>query len=165
MSADDAFAVPGEQWDRVSPRLATLRRSVTLGLAGVLVVGAVALAVLFPDRRFAAVAFAVAVVLVAGWVMFLVGRQVAAWGWVERVDDLVVTRGVLWRRLDVVPYARMQLVDVTSGPLERAFGVATVRMHTAAPGTQAHLPGLPPEQARLLRDRWTERGESLAAGL
>src|SRR5581483_5695183 len=58
-----------------------------------------------------------------------------AWGYVEREDDLIVSRGLVFRRLTVVPYGRMQLIDVTAGPLARAFGIATVQMHTAAAAT------------------------------
>lgn len=165
MSAEDPFAVPGEPWSRVSPRLAGLRRLVTAVAAGLALAVLAVLAFTVPDRRPVLAGVAVGVLVVAAWVAHLVGRQVAAWGWVERDDDLVVTRGLMWRRLDVVPYARMQLVDVTSGPLDRAFGLATVRLHTASPSTRAHLPGLPPDEARRLRDRWSQRGEALAAGL
>lgn len=42
------------------------------------------------------------------------------------------SRGLLVRRLSVVPDGRMQFVDVTAGPVERAFRLATVKLHTAA---------------------------------
>src|SRR5204863_420924 len=61
-----------------------------------------------------------------GWVV--VGRSVRSWGYAERADDLLVTRGVLNRQLVVVPYGRMQFVDVTAGPLDRRFGLATVQL-------------------------------------
>jgi hypothetical protein len=105
------------------------------------------------------------VVAVSAWGWWFTALSVAAWGWVERDQDLVVTRGRLWRRIDVVPYGRMQLVDVTAGPLQRAFGIATVRLHTASPSSRAHLPGLAPQDASRLREQLTERGESRAAGL
>ena len=62
----------------------------------------------------------------------------------EREDDLYITHGVLFRSLVAVPYGRMQLVEVASGPLERAFGLATVTMKTASPETNAPSPGWPP---------------------
>jgi membrane protein YdbS with pleckstrin-like domain len=42
-------------------------------------------------------------------------------------------------RLSVVPYGRMQFIDVVAGPIERAYGLATVRMHTAAAADRAPL--------------------------
>ena len=59
----------------------------------------------------------------------------------------------------------MQLVEVESGPLERAFGIATVSLKTASVETNATIPGLPPEEAARLRDRLTELGEARASGL
>jgi uncharacterized protein len=94
-----------------------------------------------------------------------VGRRFGSWGYAEREDDLLVRRGVMFARLSVVPYGRMQFIDVTAGPLERAFGLATVRLHTAAAATDARIPGLEREDAARLRDRLAELGEAQAAGL
>ena len=105
-------------------------------------------------------------VLVAGALSWrFVGRRYGSWGYAERDDDLLVRRGVMFARLSVVPYGRMQFIDVTAGPLERAFGLATVRLHTAAATTDARIPGLAREEAARLRDRLAELGEAQAAGL
>ena len=95
----------------------------------------------------------------------VVGRSVRSWGYAERADDLLVTSGVLNRQLVVVPYGRMQFVDVTAGPLDRRFGLATVQLHTAAAATDAQIPGLVPAEAARLRDRLAARGEAGAAGV
>ncbi|MDG4765582.1 PH domain-containing protein [Solwaraspora sp. WMMD406] len=92
-------------------------------------------------------------------------RAVLAWGYAERDNDLLVRHGLLIRRLSIVPYARMQFVDVTAGPLERAFDLATVQLHTAAAASDARVPGLPPAEASRLRDRLTALGEVRAEGL
>jgi membrane protein YdbS with pleckstrin-like domain len=92
-------------------------------------------------------------------------RRVQAWAYREREDDLLVRRGVLFSRLSVIPYGRMQFIDVTAGPVERSFRLATVRMHTAAAASDARIPGLEAEEAARLRDRLAELGEAKAAGL
>ena len=148
---------------RVSPRLATLRRLLTV------VGGLLAVAVLTALGWFIATWLAV-VVAIAGlallvWVWVAVGRRVRSWGYAERAEDLLVTQGILVRRLVVVPYGRMQFVDVTAGPLDRRFGLATVQLHTAAAATDAQIPGLVPEEAARLRDRLAARGEAGAAGV
>jgi membrane protein YdbS with pleckstrin-like domain len=97
--------------------------------------------------------------------LVLVGRTWRSWGYVEREDDLYITHGVLFRSLVAVPYGRMQLVEVQSGPLERAFGLATVTLKTASVETNASIPGLVPAEASRLRDRLTELGEAHASGL
>jgi len=92
-------------------------------------------------------------------------RRVLSWGYAERADDLVVSRGVLVRRTTVVPYGRMQFLDVTAGPFERAFGLATVQLHTAAAASDARIPGLLAAEAARLRDRLAQLGEARAQGL
>ncbi|HEX2313456.1 MAG TPA: PH domain-containing protein, partial [Thermomonospora sp.] len=77
----------------------------------------------------------------------------------------VITSGVLVRRLVVVPYGRMQVVDVSAGLLERWMGIATVRLHTAAAATDARIPGVPAAEAAQLRDRLARRGEARSMGL
>ncbi|MGB8945519.1 PH domain-containing protein [Streptomyces sp. NBC_01283] len=109
---------------------------------------------------FAAVPLAL---VVWGWPML--GRNWRSWRYAERADDLLISRGVLWREETIVPYGRMQLVEVTSGPVERHFGLASVQLHTAAAATDARIPGLIPEEAERLRDRLTELGEARSAGL
>jgi membrane protein YdbS with pleckstrin-like domain len=104
-------------------------------------------------------------VLGAAWIWWLVGRQVRSWGYAEREDDLLVRHGVLWRTVVVVPYGRMQYVDVYAGPVDRAFGLAKVQLHTASAGTDAYIPGLRPPEAARLRDRLASRGEARLAGL
>jgi membrane protein YdbS with pleckstrin-like domain len=103
----------------------------------------------------------VAALLGAGFVH----NRYRAWGYQERDEDLLVRRGVMIRRLSVVPYGRMQLVEVTAGVVERMFGLSTVRLHTAAARSDARIPGLEPEEAARLRDRLAALGEAKAAGL
>lgn len=105
------------------------------------------------------------VVLLAGWRVVAIVRAVHAWGYAEREHDLLVRHGLLVRRLSIVPYSRMQFVDVSAGPLERAFDLATVQLHTAAAASDARVPGLRPAEASRLRDRLTALGEDRAEGL
>ncbi|AVT42016.1 PH domain-containing protein [Plantactinospora sp. BB1] len=106
-----------------------------------------------------------AVVVATVWRLTVIVRAVRAWGYAERDHDLLVRHGLLVRRLSIVPYARMQFVDVTAGPLERAFDLATVQLHTAAAASDARVPGLRPAEASRLRDRLTALGEDRAEGL
>jgi len=97
--------------------------------------------------------------------LVLLPRSLRSWGYAERADDLLVRHGLLIRRLSIVPYGRMQFVDVTAGPLERMLGLATVQLHTAAAASDAKIPGLPPQEAARLRDRLAALGEARAEGL
>jgi hypothetical protein len=100
----------------------------------------------------------------AGTAVFLRNRY-RSWAYREREEDLLVARGVLIRRVSVVPYGRMQFVEVTAGPVERWFKLATVQLHTAAAASNARIPGLEREEAARLRDRLATLGEAKAAGL
>ncbi|MET9019764.1 PH domain-containing protein [Actinopolymorpha sp. NPDC004070] len=164
MAMDTLFAPPGERWQPVSPRLCQLRRVILAFWTGLLGLAAAVAAGLLLGWGYAAAVVAVAA-LVFGWGWWLVGRNWRSWGYAERGDDLLVTHGVLFRTLVVVPYGRMQFVDVTAGPAERKFGIAKVQLHTATPATDAEIPGLPPEEAERLRDRLAALGEARAAGL
>ena len=154
-----------DAWTPVSSRLVTARR-ITLALAYLLVVvGVVALFVIPDIPRWVAIACSIAAVLVFIWLWWLIGRRVRSFGYCERGDDLLVTSGILFRRLVIVPYGRMQLVDVKAGPIDRWLGVTTVQLHTAAATTDASIPGLVPDVAADLRDRLARRGEQRSAGL
>jgi membrane protein YdbS with pleckstrin-like domain len=63
---------------------------------------------------------------------------------------LYVARGWLWRRWQVVPHARIETVDIKSGPLLRAFGLVAVQVATAAAGGGTEIPGLEPPAADAL---------------
>jgi len=165
LDARDAspFDPVGVDWQRVSPRLATVRL-ISAGLSLVLpLVGAPLLPALTGVRVLWVVP--AIVVAVAVWVAVVVPRQVRAIGYAERDDDLLIRKGVLFRSLVVVPYGRMQFVDVQAGPLDRWGGIARVQLHTASPGSDASIPGLVPTEADRLRDRLAARGESRLAGL
>lgn len=152
-------------WTPVSPRLATARR-IVLALFGALgAVGVIVLAVLSSVPTWIPAAAAGAGVVILVWLWWLIGRRVRSFGYAERDGDLLVTSGILFRRLVIVPYGRMQLVDVKAGPIDRALGVTTVQLHTAAATTDAKIPGLLPQVAADLRDRLAARGEQRSAGL
>ena len=159
----EPFDPPDAPWVRVSPKLATLRRTLLLVLDLPVVVLAAVLLGLW--QAWLGIVVAVVGLGSVGWGFAVVGRRVRSWGYAERADDLLVTRGILNRQLVVVPYGRMQYVDVTAGPLDRRFGLATVQLHTAAAATDAQIPGLVPQEAARLRDRLAARGEASTAGL
>jgi len=160
MSAEEAQS---ENWLRPSRRLLVLRRLEVAALT------LVAFLVAFVMASLGSVAVWLAcmgaVLLLGLGAERFVSRRFHAWGYAEREDDLLVRRGVMFSRLSVVPYGRMQFIDVSAGPLERSFKLATVRMHTAAAASDARIPGLDRAEAARLRDRLAEVGEARAAGL
>jgi membrane protein YdbS with pleckstrin-like domain len=158
------FAPPGLDWRPVSTRLRRLRRAVLATLLAVLV-PLVALSLGLLVAAWAGVAGGAVLVLAGAWAWSLIGRNWRSWGYCERDEDLLITHGVLFRQLVVVPYGRMQFVDLTAGPLDRRVGIATIELHTATTATDATIPGLEADEAARLRDRLTALGEASAAGI
>ncbi|MET8573026.1 PH domain-containing protein [Streptomyces sp. NPDC004783] len=150
-------------WTGLPPGLLRMRRLLLVVWTGLLTIAAGIVPALLLAPAWAASALLPPALLVWGWRML--ERNWRSWRYAERADDLLISRGVLWREETVVPYGRMQLVEVKSGPVERHFGLARVQLHTAAAATDAAVPGLDPKEAERLRDRLTELGEARSAGL
>lgn len=105
------------------------------------------------------------IVLIALITLIILPRQAKAIGYMLRDDDIVFRKGILWQRMIAVPYGRMQLVDITQGPLDRAFGVTQLKMVTAAATTGVQIPGLTQAAAEALRDTLIEVAETRRTGL
>jgi uncharacterized protein len=167
LDRDPLFLDPELDWQPVSPKLVTERR-LPLLLLPLLAVGSAVLAVSTHSAASQVVWWAVAVLLVAGAVLgwfVLVPRVASSWRYAERDDDLLVRRGRLFRRLTVVPYGRMQVIEVSANPVSHRLGIARVTLVTASAETDATIPGVPTETAHALRDRLAAKGEASAAGL
>ena len=68
-------------------------------------------------------------------------------------DRLRVVRGVLFHSDTVVPFGRVQHIDVDQGPVERALDIATMTLHTAGShNASVSLPGLGRELANDMRE-------------
>ena len=162
---DTAFAAPdGVPWQRLPAALAWYRRLVTG--AACLTAGAGGTVLLFLwDLPVLAGAWAGLALVAAAVLWFLAGLFQRSWGYVEAPAELYLTYGVLIRQLVVVPYGRMQVVDVTADLLEQALGIATVRVRTAASTADTRVVGLPLADAVQLRDRLAARSESFSTGL
>lgn len=154
--------VPGE-WDHVSTRY--LWTDLVGSLIGTVVLTAASsipfwLTFLPPLLVIPAVVLAIGIVIAA-----FTPRRVRAIGYRLRDDDFLVRRGIMFQRFAAVPYGRMQLVDITRGPLDRALGLAELKLVTAASASNVSVPGLPMAEAETLRDRLVELAESRRAGL
>ncbi len=94
------------------------------------------------------------VVLAAGWALWrLPRRRFRARGYDLGADRLRVVRGVLVRVDTVVPFGRVQHLDVEQGLLERLHGLATLTLHTAGThNASVALPGLAHATALAMRE-------------
>ena len=167
----EAIDPPGISWQRVSPKYVTVRL-VEWALGNLIMVLVLCLPLVFvtlgwwgwPPLWLAILVPAAAVVM-AVWRLVLIPRQVRAIGYAERDEDLLIRGGIFFQRTMVVPYGRMQYVDIGVGPVERGLGLCTLKLHTASPGTNALIPGLPAAEGARLREQLSARGEARLAGL
>jgi len=126
-------------------------------VASVVVATALGVAVAILDRNVLHVGTWLPVLLAVGVAVGGVGLaflRYRVWRYEVQEDALYLERGVVKRIESSVPYVRVQHVDTQHGPIERAFGLASVVVYTAGSrGADVTVPGLPPDRARALRDR------------
>jgi membrane protein YdbS with pleckstrin-like domain len=154
--------VAGE-WRRVSSRY--LWVDLVGGLIGTVVLTAVGSIPFWLSGVFWLLVIPAAILVTGLIVAAFVPRRVRAIGYQLRADDFLVRRGIMFQRFAAVPYGRMQLVDINRGPLDRALGLAELKLVTAASASNVAVPGLPMADAEELRDRLVELAESRRAGL
>ncbi|UFU07174.1 PH domain-containing protein [Ruania halotolerans] len=162
MSPASPFDVDGATWQPVSAKLIPVRQIAAAIFLGIPFLASAVTAYFTHPTVWVAPAVLGVLLL---WVLWLVPRQVRAIGYAELDDELLIRKGVLFRSLVVVPYGRMQYVDVDAGPIARSMGIAQVQLHTASAQSDASIPGLPEAEATRLRDQLSARGEAKLAGL
>jgi uncharacterized protein len=155
--------LPTIDWRRVSPKYIVVdvigNVVVTLGLV-------IAASIPAYVSRVTAWWILPAVVLVIMLLIIaFVPRRVRAIGYQLRDDDLLFRRGLLFQRFVSVPYGRMQLIDITRGPVSRALGLSDLHFVTAAASSSVVVPGLLVADAEELRDQLVALAETRRAGL
>lgn len=160
--AVDPLAPEGIEFRPVSPTLAKVRLIAAAISLLIPALAATVLAVTLTPFLWFAVGGLLAIFL---WLLWLIPRQVRALGYATTASDLLVRRGIMFRRLDVVPFGRIQFVDVHEGPVARAVGIASCRLHTASASTDASIDGLPAAEANRLREQLVTAGAANLSGL
>ncbi|MCU1635437.1 MAG: hypothetical protein JWQ68_676 [Cryobacterium sp.] len=151
------------EWMRVSPKYIVVEVVGTI-IFGLVACGAALALWLVGGQTWALYPGAV-ILLVALISLILEPRRMRSIGYRLRSDDLLFRRGIMFQRFVSVPYGRMQLIDITRGPVARWLGLADLKFVTAAASTGVSIPGLPQAEAEELRDRLVDLAESRRAGL
>ena len=111
------------------------------------------------------VVFGPAALLTTGLAAFVGPSKVwEHWSYELGDDALELSHGVLFQEHSVIPWSRVQHVDISHGPLDRRFGLAQLKIHTASAKTDAKLPGIEAAEAEAMRldilDRYRRATES-----
>ncbi|GAA1469050.1 PH domain-containing protein [Microbacterium thalassium] len=157
------LAIEPGAWHQISPKYVWVQL-ISNG-AVLIVVVAVTLALWLLWQQWWALIAGGIVSVILVWTIAITPRQARSIGYRLREDDLVFRRGILWQRIVAVPYGRMQLIDITHGPLDRGFGIAQLKFVTAAAATGVTIPGLPQATAETLRDHLVAVAETRRTGL
>jgi uncharacterized protein len=89
----------------------------------------------------------------AFYVFVIPARKYRHWGYHMGNDRLRIVRGYLFHSDTVVPFSRIQHIDVTQGPVQRPYGLATLTVHTAGNhNSSVSLPGLVHDDAVAMRE-------------
>jgi uncharacterized protein len=96
---------------------------------------------------------AVFLLLLLGVLIFTAGKSFQNLGYALRRHDLVFRKGWLFEKLHIVPLKKIQHCQVRRGPLERKFGLASLKIFTAGgTGADITLGGLTQQEAERLKD-------------
>ena len=155
--------LPGIDWRRVSPKYVWVD-VISTSVTALILLAASCLPAVF-SGVVAWWLLPAAVFIVVVLVIAFVPRRVRAIGYQLRDDDLLFRRGLLFQRFVSVPYGRMQLIDITRGPVSRIVGLSDLHFVTAAASSSVAIPGLPLADAEELRDRLVALAETRRAGL
>jgi uncharacterized protein len=157
--ASPAPQVETDVWQPLPVRARTL--ATITALAGTLVPLAIASGVGLIAANRQPLSFAIAgalLLVIPAWAVWIARRRWLRTRWRLDDDGFGVRRGHMWRSDTRVPGNRVQHLDVRRGPLERAFGLATLIVHTAGTRNSAlSLSGLDFEEAERLRDTLAAR--------
>jgi uncharacterized protein len=162
----DSFASPTDPFDSEAPNAAeglhpvdpayakVLRIATALNLIPLAIGASVFDALLIrhiagPYGLITALAWLVAAVTIVSFP----SRRVSRWGYRIGEGQLRVARGWLFRTDTIVPFVRVQHIDVGQGPIERAFGLSHLIVHTSGThNSTVTLPGLPSDRAAAMRE-------------
>ncbi|WP_394005279.1 PH domain-containing protein [Luteimonas sp. WGS1318] len=155
----DAPQVETDVWQPLPVRARTLATLSTL--IGTLVPLTIALGIGVLANARTPLAFALAgaaLVVIPAWTVWIARRRWLRTRWRLDDDGFGIRRGHMWRSDTRVPGSRVQHLDIRRGPLERAFGLSTLIVHTAGTRNSAvSVSGLDHAEAERLRDALAAR--------
>lgn len=147
------------QFTGISPKYMIVQHaySVLLGL-GVGVIGAASFIGL-EGPKYVVPLVGLGCLLLLFFVRFFVIRLAFPWkGYAVREKDVIYRSGLIWRKVIVIPYSRIQHGELSEGLMERQLKLRKLRLYTAG-GSSSDLtiPGLMGDNAERLRDHIMKR--------
>lgn len=149
------FVDPDGALTQVHPNYRTVLRLGVIAVMVPLMIAALAVEAVNAQQQLIPTGIIAGVVMLFAIIMVIrfPNRRYGARGYNMSADRIRVVRGIWWYSDTIVPFGRVQHIDVEQGPIERAFGIATMTLHTAGNhNASVNLPGLEQELAKELRE-------------
>lgn len=138
---------PGQLW--------VLRLQIWAGVLAALILGVIAEVI---NRKIGLIPSGIVIGLVALAMIypaiFVPGKHFRSWKWGIDAEELHIHHGV-WTKVEtIVPFRRVQHIDVSQNALQRGFHVTSLVIHTAGSlHSRVVVPGLSRETAEEIRDQ------------
>ncbi|MBT8040574.1 MAG: PH domain-containing protein [Gammaproteobacteria bacterium] len=151
--------LPGVETLNFEPMSAVYRKEVKVQLAIVflplLIASFIPLAIV---QALPLLLIPVGILLLAIAVSYLALGKAKVKGLALRDHDVAYRHGLFWRKTVLLPFNRIQHVEVSSGPLQRKYGLATLKFFTAG-GSSVDLKvdGLTEQRAEQIRSLVTAK--------
>ena len=99
-----------------------------------------------------------ALLLLALLLVWLSVKQVRVKSFAMRAHDIAYCSGLFWRKTVLLAFNRIQHIEVSNGPLQRKFGLASLKFFTAGGASvDLSIDGLTAERAEQLREYILQR--------
>lgn len=84
-------------------------------------------------------------------------------------NQIVIERGIIWKRHVSIPYSRIQNIDIIRGPISRYLGLSDIQIQTAgisgAMLVEGRIPAVSPEEAENIKNEVLSKLKSTSQGL
>jgi membrane protein YdbS with pleckstrin-like domain len=155
--------------DRLSPKYAPLVLGVSIAFWSIVLL-LVLLTAAFIDPigqvlfSVAALPFFAAGAVLLAWLIWVGWKSASVIRYAVRDHDVIVQTGIFWRKETIQPIVRIQHVEQAQGPLEKRFGLYTLKLFSAGTGhVTFQIPGLSARTAARLKRFLLEKTQSNAA--
>jgi membrane protein YdbS with pleckstrin-like domain len=149
--ARDPAVDSDDELTQLDPRHITVSRISSAIFMMIFVIGAGVLEAVQVMQRGAII---IPVLIAAIYIAWIVpARKYRHWGYHMAADRLRIVRGFMFYSDTIVPFGRIQHIDVDQGPIQRPYNLATLQVHTAGNhNSTVALPGLTHETALAMRE-------------
>ena len=131
---------------------------ITLGVLVLLSLIPQVITAIDPPQRRLLLLWPAVILIVGGLISVLMLIRYKHKGYAMRTHDIVFQSGLFWRKTTVLPFNRIQHAEVTHGPLQRRFGLATLKFFTAGgANVDLNIEGLDATEAEALREEILRR--------